>query len=243
MAVAARTDRRHERRRQTIEEIIDVAVAVMREHGVGGLSLGEVARRVGIRTPSLYVYFASKNALYDAVFDRGWRELLATMNEARAAFGVPRDLTSFLTTAAETIVRWALDNATTAQLMFWRPVPDYEPSPEAYEAAVQMIEQSRVAFADVSSRDLFAPGVDVDEALRTWTVLTTGVLTQQLANAPHETYETGRFTTAVPRIVEMFVAVYGGPTTSRRGGAAQSRIAAEPRQATSRGGHSHADQR
>jgi AcrR family transcriptional regulator len=231
---APRTDRRHERRRQTIEEIVDVAVAVMRDHGVGGLSLGEVARRVGIRTPSLYVYFASKNALYDAVFDRGWRELLAVMDEARATMGVPADLTTFLTTAAETVTRWGLDNATTAQLMFWRPVPDYEPAPEAYASAVQMLEASRQAFANVAAQGLFRPGVDVDEALRTWTVLTSGVLTQQLANAPHEPFETGRFTTAVPRIVEMFVAVYGRPTTPKsRGGAAR----------INQGGRSRADKR
>src|SRR3954447_19359303 len=148
MTVTARTDRRHERRRQTIEEIVDVSVAVMREHGVAGLSLGEVARRIGIRTPSLYVYFASKNALYDAVFDRGWGELLGAMNEARATLGVPRDLTSLLTTAAETIVRWGLDNATTAQLMFWRPVPAYEPAAGAYEVAVQMLAESRQVFTD-----------------------------------------------------------------------------------------------
>ena len=229
-----RTDRRHERRRETIEQIVDVAVDVMREHGVAGLSLGEVARRMGIRTPSLYVYFASKNAVYDAVFDRGWRELLETIEQARHDLGVPADLTAMCTTAAETLVRWGLDNATTAQLMFWRPVPDYEPAPEAYAAAVQMIERSRQAFADAQSQGLFRPGVDVDEALRTWTVLTSGVLTQQLANAPHEPYETGRFTTAIPRVVEMFVAVYGRPTTSqRRGGAAQ----------TKQGGRSHADQR
>src|SRR3954452_20342342 len=66
-------DRRQRRRLETIEEIIDVAVEVMTEHGVGGLSLGEVARRMDMRTPSLYVYFDSKNAVYDAVFARGWR--------------------------------------------------------------------------------------------------------------------------------------------------------------------------
>src|SRR3954470_19318775 len=66
-------DRRQRRRLETIEEIVDVAVEVMTEQGVGGLSLGEVARRMGMRTPSLYVYFESKNAVYDAVFARGWR--------------------------------------------------------------------------------------------------------------------------------------------------------------------------
>jgi AcrR family transcriptional regulator len=213
-----RTDRRHERRRQTIEEIVDVAVAVMRDHGVAGLSLGEVARRVGIRTPSLYVYFASKNALYDAVFARGWRELRDAMDLQRRELGDPTDLTAYLTSAAETIVRWAVDNATSAQLMFWRPVPDYEPSEEAYAPAVEMLARSRESFAQVEAAGLFRPDVDVDEALRTWTVLTSGVLTQQMANAPHEPFVTGRFTTAIPRVVEMFVAVYGRPTTPDRGG-------------------------
>jgi len=212
------TDRRHERRRQTIEEIVDVAVAVMRENGAAGLSLGEVARRVGIRTPSLYVYFASKNALYDAVFARGWQQLLDTMDAARAELGQPTDLTDYLTTAAETIVRWAVDNATSAQLMFWRPVPDYEPAPDAYAPAVRMLERSRESFLQVEAAGLFRPGVDVDEALRTWTVLTSGVFTQQMANAPHEPFETGRFTTAIPRVVEMYVAVYGRPATPARGG-------------------------
>src|SRR4051794_22818993 len=230
---APRTDRRHERRRQTIEEIVGVAVGVMEDSGAAGLSLGEVARRMGMRTPSLYGYFASKNALYDAVFARGWQQLLDAVEEARTTLGVPTDLDEFLNVAAETLVRWALDNSTSAQLMFWRPVPDYEPSPDAYAPAVTMLERSRESFRLAESEGLFAPHVDVDEALRTWTVLTSGVFTQQMANAPHEPYETGRFTTAIPRVVQMFVAVYGRPTTSQK-------VAAEPR--TTNRGVRHADQ-
>ena len=72
MSTAAEgTDRRQVRRRQTIDEVLDHAVAIMGEEGVAGLSLGEIARRMGIKTPSLYVYFPSKNALYDALFERG----------------------------------------------------------------------------------------------------------------------------------------------------------------------------
>src|SRR5438067_7656961 len=68
-------DRRLRRRLETIEEIVDLAIDVMTEQGVGGLSLGEIARRMGIRTPSLYVYFDSKHAVYDAVFAHGWRAI------------------------------------------------------------------------------------------------------------------------------------------------------------------------
>src|SRR3954452_16367441 len=78
MTAPARIDRRQRRRLETIEEIVDVAVEVMTEHGVGGLSLGEGARRMGMRTPSLYVYFDSKNAVYDAIFARGWRSVYET---------------------------------------------------------------------------------------------------------------------------------------------------------------------
>src|SRR6476619_4767063 len=84
MTAPARIDRRQRRRLETIEEIVDVAVEVMTEHGVGGLSLGEVARRIGMRTPSLYVYFDSKNAVYDAVFARGWRSVYETTSGRHA---------------------------------------------------------------------------------------------------------------------------------------------------------------
>ena len=51
---ASVTDRRHRRREETIREIVEVAVELMGEHGAAGLSLGDVARRMGMRTPSLY---------------------------------------------------------------------------------------------------------------------------------------------------------------------------------------------
>ena len=63
-------NRRAQRRLDTIEEILSVALEVMKEAGVGALSLGEVARRMRIRPPSLYQYFASKHAIYDAVVRR-----------------------------------------------------------------------------------------------------------------------------------------------------------------------------
>ena len=63
-----RADRRLQRHNQTIEEILDLAIEVMAEDGVAALSLAEVARRMGMRPPSLYQYFPSKLAVYDALF-------------------------------------------------------------------------------------------------------------------------------------------------------------------------------
>lgn len=47
------------------------------------MTLHEVARRVGLRQPSLYVYVASKLDLYDAMFARANAELLARVDGAR----------------------------------------------------------------------------------------------------------------------------------------------------------------
>src|SRR6202166_3708247 len=79
-----RSDRRARRRLETIEEILDIATEVMTEEGVNGLSLAEVARRLGVQPPSLYKYFPSLMAVYDALFVRGQREHLVVMQRAMA---------------------------------------------------------------------------------------------------------------------------------------------------------------
>lgn len=206
-AAAPRTDRRHLRRAETIEQILGVAVEVMAESGVAGLSLGEVARRIGIRPPSLYVYFDSKNALYDAVFARGWREMLVTMEQIGQPEDAP-DLPAYALKMASTYLRWTLEHPVYAALMTWRPVPGYEPSPEAYEPAVLVLDRSRDLMRRLQELGLFDAAVDPDVILRAWTVLTSGVMSQQLANAPDEPFDTGTYTTMLPQLVAMLLAHY-----------------------------------
>src|SRR5215207_10849361 len=65
-----------QRREAKLASIIDTAWALARVHGVGGVTLHGLAKEVGMRQPSLYAYFDSKNALYDAMFADGNRQLL-----------------------------------------------------------------------------------------------------------------------------------------------------------------------
>jgi AcrR family transcriptional regulator len=218
MTAPVALDRRRRRRLETIEEIVDVAVDVMTEYGVGGLSLGEVARRMGMRTPSLYVYFDSKSAVYDAVFARGWREVHAAMIPSYSRVDEAPDLPAYFLADARLFVGWMLAHPVHAQLMCWRVVPNYEPSPEAYQPAVEMLGASLVVFERLQAGGLFRADLDAELLLRTWTVLTSGVMTQQLANAPHESFDEGRFTSTLPDLVSMFLAQYGGPATSRAKG-------------------------
>ena len=82
-------DRRARRRQETIEEILDIAEDVMAEEGVNGLSLAEVARRLGVQPPSLYKYFPSLMAVYDAIFLRGQLEHLEVDASSHDRFTSP----------------------------------------------------------------------------------------------------------------------------------------------------------
>jgi AcrR family transcriptional regulator len=218
----ASVDRRALRRQQTIDEVLDTAVAIMTEQGAGGLSLGEIARRMGIRPPSLYVYFPSKHAIYDALFARGTRELLDAMQEATNGFAVSDDLAGTLLTAGTAMVRWCVAEPAYSQLLFWRPVPGFAPSQEAYGPAVELLESSRRAFTDLQQQGQLHPDVPVDQILRDWTILIAGVISQQLSNAPDESFEDGQFTSALPDLVAMFCRTYGtnsppAPATTLKG--------------------------
>jgi AcrR family transcriptional regulator len=206
-AAPPRVDRRQVRRAATIEELVDVAVQVMAEQGVAGLSLGEVARRMGVRPPSLYVYFDSKNAVYDAVFARGWHEV----HQALTAFPDPElgaDLPAYLLRLAEVYVRWSVEHPVFAQLMGWRTVPGYEPSADAYRPATAAFARTRSLLARLQELGLFRSDVGVDELMRGWTILSTGVITQQLANAPATSFEDGPFTRMLPQLVAMYLVHY-----------------------------------
>ena len=70
----------------------------------------------------------------------------------------------------------------------------------------------------MQTRGLFRRDVEVQTLMRTWTVLVSGVVTQQLANAPDEPFESGTFTSALPDLVDMYLAHYGAnrrSTTTR----------------------------
>jgi AcrR family transcriptional regulator len=210
-----RADRRARRRQETIEEILDIAEEVMTEEGVNGLSLAEVARRLGVQPPSLYKYFPSLMAVYDALFRRGQLEHLEVMRQAMANAEPGLDA---LTAGLEASGRWALANRAVAQLMFWRPVPSFEPSPEAFAPSLEMVALQRAAMRDAVAADQLGPGADSDEAVYLVSTLIVGVLSQAMANEPDLEWGQGRFTPTFPKLMMLLAAAYPVPTPqSKRG--------------------------
>ncbi len=209
-------DRRQRRRQETIEQVLDVAVEVMGEQGVAGLTLGEVARRMGIRPPSLYGYFDGKHALYDALFERGWQLLLETVQEAESRMDGTDPRRDFHMGMA-VFVRWAVEHPAYSALMFWRPVPGFVPSDRAYAPAVAIDEGARAEVARLRDAGLLAADVDVDRAYRASTALVSGVISQQLSNAPDQSYEDGTWTAVLPDLLDMWLAQHRPPSTAHPG--------------------------
>jgi AcrR family transcriptional regulator len=205
VSAAVPLDRRQRRRQETIEQVLDVAVDVMAEQGVAGLTLGEVARRMGIRPPSLYVYFDGKHALYDALFERGWRLLLEEVRAAQARMTRTDPLADFRE-GLSVLVRWAVEHPACSALMFWRPVPGFVPSARAYAPAVALDEAGRAEVVRLRDAGVLATDVDVERTYRAQVALVSGVISQQLSNAPHESYDGGTWTAVLPDLLDMWLA-------------------------------------
>jgi AcrR family transcriptional regulator len=94
--------------------------------GAAGLSLNGIARELGMRGPSLYHYFASRDALLDELLLDTWREVLdglwRTIGDGRAEGLPPAGL---LRRVALDYRAWALRQPALFDLLYGRPLPGY----------------------------------------------------------------------------------------------------------------------
>ncbi|MBV8982443.1 MAG: TetR/AcrR family transcriptional regulator [Acidimicrobiia bacterium] len=197
MVVEPMRDRRAERREATKAEILDAAWELVRAEGLATLSLRDLARKVGMQAPSLYSYFESKHAIYDAMFLQGNLELLRRY-EALPEFDDPVDE---FRSNARLFVGFTVEDPARAQLMFMRSIPGFEPSAETYGVAVRIVERGRERFKKL--------GVTKPEHFDLWTGIVSGLAFQQIANEP----DTERWTRLADEAVDMFL----GHINTKRG--------------------------
>ena len=166
-------DGRARRREETRGQILAAAWRLAERDGITKLALRDLAAEVGMQAPSLYTYFASKAAIFDAMFAQGYREL----DELYADLAIDADNPAqTLTAATVRFLEFCKASIPRYQLMFTRVVPGWEPSPQAYAVSVASYDQMVAKLA--------AAGFDDQHAMDLWTALTAGLAAQQLANDP-----------------------------------------------------------
>lgn len=202
MSAFPNRDRRAERREATRREILDAAWEIARREGLSAVTLREVAGQIGMRSPSLYSHFDSKNAIYDAMFAQAWVDLSDVFDAAPPPAAADRRT---LLAVAETFFDFAVADLPRYQLMNQRTIPGFRPSEEAYGASVAVYERMRVLLA--------GGGVRAQADLDLWTAIVGGFVDQQLANDPGGS----RWRRQLPRLVDMYCDEVGVPGPQLRG--------------------------
>jgi AcrR family transcriptional regulator len=195
MTALPNRDRRAERREATRREILDAGWEIARSEGIAALTLRAVAERIGMRAPSLYSHFESKNAIYDGMFGQAWQELL----ELQQATPLPRSPRRRLLVIAEGFFDFSVADLARYQLMNQRTIPDFEPSEEAYAPSLAVMAQLR--------RDLAEIGVTAQADIDLNTAIVAGFVDQQLANDPGG----DRWRRQLPRLIDMYAEAVGLP--------------------------------
>ncbi len=163
-------DWREARRRSARDAIIEAAWEVVGSDGLAGLSLRELAKCAGITTPTVYSYFPSKNAIYDAMFGQAATRFAELMSEPYASEDPP----AILAGGVRRFLEFCTSDTARYQLLFQRTIPGFEPSAESFAPAIRALELVRERLALNGIRD--PRHVDM------WTALTTGLVDQQISN-------------------------------------------------------------
>jgi AcrR family transcriptional regulator len=162
-----------QRREAKIASIIEAAWSLARQDGIQVLSLRALANRVGMREPSLYAYFDSKNALYDAMFADGNRQLLARMDSLELPAA---DSRAALKVVLGAFADFAVEDPARNSLLFRRVIPGFEPSPESYALAVDALSRARAVMNEAGIND----SGDIDCMV----AMVAGLIEAQLSNEP-----------------------------------------------------------
>jgi AcrR family transcriptional regulator len=171
-------------------EVLAAAGDIAREHGLASMSMRELGARVGLHASSLYQYFPSKDAIYDALFAQGHRELHTWMSELDRA-GKPVEV---LKRGSRRFTEFCLADEVRYQLLFQRTIPGFAPSEASMQLAGQSYRDMVAALADAGVTDQ----ADID----LWTAIQTGLTEQQWANDPGGR----RFVDHIEAAVDMFLA-------------------------------------
>lgn len=196
-------ERRVRNRQEVMVAILAAAREIMRRDGVTALNLNEVARLVGMQTPSLYKYFSSKFALYDALFRMGAR--LFRESEERV-WSNAQPIWDRIQVWFETRLSLAQEHTDLYQLVFDNVVPGFVPSEESLEESGKIrlpgLQAIQTAIEDGSIAAPLPPERVFDLLL----AIRRGIIAEHLGKQTHLPSGDERFRSLVPEVLALLKA-------------------------------------
>src|SRR5262249_27160835 len=125
-------------REQLRRTILDVASRLLEAEGPDALTMRRIAGQGGWSTPGLYTQFGGKSGIADALWREGFDRLLTALEGARG--DTPLERVASMGRAYRVT---ALANRPYYAIMFQRPIPGFQPSPDAYEFSLRPLRVLR----------------------------------------------------------------------------------------------------
>jgi AcrR family transcriptional regulator len=157
------------------DRVLQVAVATLASEGVTGFTTRRVAEEAETSTPAVYELFGDKAGLVREVFFEGFRMLAGRLARAEVSDDPKADLVR----VADTFRRFVRENPVLAEVMFARPIADFDPGPDEVRAggSVRELVVARVQRA-IDAGVLAGDATDIAHAL---VALAQGLAAQETA--------------------------------------------------------------
>jgi AcrR family transcriptional regulator len=192
-------DVRSRKRDWTRAQILAAAWDLVRSDGIAALAMRDLAAGVGMRAPSLYTYFPSKNALYDAMYAEGMHQ----MDEIVAASPPGSNPQETFRNRTRAFVAAAVQDPVRFQLLFERPIPGFVPSQESLSIGVTRLQETRGM--------AHAAGLRAQHEFDLFMATVRGLVAMQIANEPGG----DRWVRLVDEAVDVFVGHYSSAGAKR----------------------------
>ena len=130
--------------------LLDTASSLLAREGPDALTMRRIASEAGCSTSVLYTMFGGKAGIAEALWREGFTRLAAALDEATGAEPLQR-----LAAMGRAYRTTALANRSYYAVMFQRPIPGFEPSPEAYQESLKPLHALADTVADCIRAGVF----------------------------------------------------------------------------------------
>ncbi len=167
--------RRERLRAASIDEIKSIARRQMAEKGAAALSLRAIAREMGMTSPALYRYFASRDDLVTALIVDAYNSLADALEAARANCA-PNAHRQCLLEIGLAYRQWAIAHPQDYALIFGTPIPGYEapaeitkpPAQRAMRVFISILAAAEQAGKLDPAPTYVQPPADLQAQLQAW---------------------------------------------------------------------------